>query len=53
MLPMGDSLQFQGTHKLKVRGQKSTFQKRECVAILTSDKIDFKLKTVTGDKVII
>ena len=45
-----------GTHyRLKVRGWKKLFhangnQKKVGVAILTSDKIDFKIKTVTRDK---
>ena len=43
------------TYRLKVRGGKKTFhvngnQKKAGVAILTSDKIDFKIKTVTRDK---
>ena len=44
-----------GTHRLKVRGWKKIFhangnQKRVGVAILVSDKIDFKIKNVTRDK---
>ena len=40
-----------GTHRLKVRGRKKIFhanenQKKAGVAILISDKIDFKIKTV-------
>ena len=43
------------TYRLKVKGQKKIFhakgnQKKPRVAILVSDKIDFKIKTVTRDK---
>ena len=43
------------THRLKVRGWKKLFhangnQKKAKVAILVSDKIDFKIKTFTRDK---
>ena len=43
------------THRLKVRGWKKIFhangnQKKAGVAILMSDKIDFKTKTITRDK---
>ena len=43
------------THRLKVRGWKKIFhanenQKKAGVAILISDKIDFKIKNVTRDK---
>ena len=43
------------TYRLKVKGWKKTFhangnQKKVGVAILTSDKIDFKIKTITRDK---
>ena len=43
------------TYRLKVRGWKNIFQangnqKKAGVAILISDKIDFKIKTTTGDK---
>ena len=43
------------TYKLKVRGWKNIFhangyQKRAGVAILISEKIDFKIKTITRDK---
>ena len=44
-----------GTYRLKVRGWKKIFhangnQKKPEVAILLSDKIDFKIKTITRDK---
>ena len=43
------------THRLKVRGWKNILhangnQKKAGVAILISDKIDFKIKTITRDK---
>ena len=43
------------TYRLKVRGWKKIFhangnQKKAGVAILISDKIDFKINTITGDK---
>ena len=43
------------TYRLKVRGWKNIFhanenQKKTGVAILISDKIDFKIKTITRDK---
>ena len=43
------------TYKLKVKGWRKVFhangnQKRAGIAILISDKIDFKIKTVTRDK---
>ena len=43
------------TYRLKVRGQKKIFhangnQKKAGVAIVISDKIDFKIKTITRDK---
>ena len=45
----------QDTYRLKVRGWKNIFhangkQKRAGVAILTSDKIDLKMKKITRDK---
>ena len=44
------------TYRLKVRVWKKIFhangnQKKAGIAILTSDKIDFKIKTITRDKV--
>ena len=44
-----------GIYRLKVRGWKKIFhgngnQKKAGVAILISDKIDFKIKTITRDK---
>ena len=43
------------TYRLKVRGRKKIFQangnqKKAGVAFLVSDKIDFKIKTIIGDK---
>ena len=43
------------TYRMKVRGWKKIFhgngnQKKAGVAILISDKIDFKIKTITRDK---
>ena len=43
------------TYRLKVRGWKNIFhtigkQKKAGVAILISDKIDLKIKKITGDK---
>ena len=45
----------QGTHRMKVKGWKKIFhantdQKKAGVAILISDKIDFKTKAVKRDK---
>ena len=46
---------FRSTHRLKVRECKKIFhangnQKKAGVAIIISDKIDFKIKNVTRDK---
>ena len=43
------------TYRLKVKGWKKVFhangnQKKARVAILISDKVDFKIKTITRDK---
>ena len=43
------------TYRLKVKGWKKIFhangnQKKAVLAILVSDKVDFKIKTVTRDK---
>ena len=55
MLSTRDPLQTQDTCRLKVRGQKKIFHangntKKAGVAILISDKIDFKIKTITREK---
>ena len=55
MLPTRDPLQIQRHIQTDVRGWKKIFhasvnQKKTGVAILISEKIDFKLKTVTRDK---
>ena len=55
MLSTRDPLQTRDTYRLKVRGWKEIFhanenQKKAGVAILISDKIDFKIKTITRDK---
>ena len=55
MLSTRDPLQTQGLYRLKVRGWKKVFhangnQKKAGVAILISDKTDFKTKTITRDK---
>ena len=47
---------FRNTYRLKVKGCKKIFhangnQKKAGIAILISDKIDFKIKTITRDKV--
>ena len=49
-----DSFQNRGTYRLKVKGWKKIFhanrnQKKAGVAILISDKIDFKTKAVKRD----
>ena len=50
MLPTRDSFSFNDTHKTQSKGVKifhtSGDQKRAGVAILTTDEIDFKPKTV-------
>ena len=48
-------LKSRDTYRLKLKGWKKTFhtngdQKKAAVAILISDKIDFKTKVVKGDK---
>ena len=54
MLSIRDPLQTWDTYKLKVRGWKRIFHanenKKAGVTILISDKIDFKIKTITRDK---
>ena len=55
MLSTRDPLQTQDTYRLKVRGWKKIVhangnEKKAGVAILISDKIDFKIKTITRDK---
>lgn len=57
MLPTGD-FSFKDIHRLRVKGRKKSFQatsnqKKAGGAILTSDKIDFKLKMVKSDKKVI
>ena len=47
-----------GTYRLKVKGWKKIFhangnQKKAGVAILISDKIDFKIKTITRDNILL
>ena len=54
MLSTRDPLQTWDTYRLQVRGWKKIFhananQKKAGVAILISDKIDFKLKNVTRE----
>ena len=51
MLSTGDPFRPRDTYRLKLRGWKNIFhaignQKKAGVAILISDKIDFKIKTV-------
>ena len=55
MLSTRDHFIPRDTYRLKVRGWKKIFhangkQKKAGVAILISDKIDFKIKTITRDK---
>ena len=55
MLYTRNPLQTSRTHRLKMRGWKHTFhangkQKKAGVAILISDKIDFKTKNIKRDK---
>ena len=55
MLSTGDHFRPMDTFRLKVRGWKKIFhangnQKKGGVAILISEKIDFKIKTVTRNK---
>ena len=55
MLPTRDQFIFKNTHELKLKGWKKIFhengnQKKAGIAILISDNIDFKTKTITRDK---
>ena len=55
MLSTSDHFRLRDTYRLKVRGWKKTFhangnQKKAGVAILISDKIDFKIQIITRDK---
>ena len=55
MLSTRDHFRPRDTYRLKVRGWKQIFhthgnQKKVGVAILISDKTDFKIKTITRDK---
>ena len=54
MLPSRDPLHSRDTYKLKVRGWKKIFhanrdQKKAGVAILISEKIDFKMENILKD----
>ena len=53
--PQETHIRPKDTYRLKVRGWKNIFhtnwkQKKAGVAILISDKIDLKIKKITGDK---
>ena len=55
MLSTRDHFRPRDTYRLKVRGWKKIFhangsQRKAVVAILISDKIDFKIKTIIRDK---
>ena len=55
MLSTREPLQTRETYRLNMRGWKKIFhangnQKKAGVAILISDKIDFKMKTITREK---
>ena len=55
VLSTRDHFRPRDTYRLKVRGWKKIFhangnQKKAGVAILISDKIDFKINTITRDK---
>ena len=55
MLPSKDPPQMKDTHRQKVKGWKKIFhangkERKAGVAVLISDKIDFKTKTVLRDK---
>ena len=55
MLSTRDHFRHRDTYRLKMRGWKKIFhengnQKKAGVAILISDQIDFKTKTITRDK---
>ena len=55
MMCIKDPLQTRYTYRLKVKGWKKLFhpnrdQKKEGVAILTSDNIDFEIKAMKRDK---
>ena len=55
MLSTRDSLQGKDAYRLKVRGWEKKFhvneqERKAGVAMLISDKIDFKMKTIKKDK---